>query len=63
MVVTTVRVAERLVKAAARFLKPHELTVAQFNLLAVLSTAPGGLAQARMDRLGKTTEPITRLRS
>ena len=48
MVVTTVRVAERLVKAADRFLKPHDLTVAQFNLLVVLSTVPDGLAQARI---------------
>ena len=51
MVVTTVRVAERLVKAADRFLKPHDLTVAQFNLLAVLSTEPDGLAQVRIGEM------------
>lgn len=51
MVVTTVRVAERLVKAADRFLKPYNLTVAQFNLLAVLSTEPDGLAQARIGEM------------
>jgi MarR family 2-MHQ and catechol resistance regulon transcriptional repressor len=47
-VVTTVRVAERLTKAADRFLKPYRLTLAQFNLLAVLMQEAEGLPQSRI---------------
>lgn len=46
--VTTLRVGERLAKAADRFLKPFGLTVAQFNFLAILVAAPDGMPQSRV---------------
>jgi MarR family 2-MHQ and catechol resistance regulon transcriptional repressor len=46
LTVTTVRVAGRLAKAADRFLKPWRLSLAQFNLLAVLRDHPKGLPQS-----------------
>ena len=46
LTVTTVRVAGRLAKAADRFLKPWRLSLAQFNLLAVLRDNPDGLPQS-----------------
>jgi len=47
-IVMTVRVAERLSKAADRFLQPYKLSLAQFNLLVVLMADPRGLPQARI---------------
>lgn len=48
LVVTTVRTAERLSKAAERLLKTHRIGLAQFNLLAVLMGNPDGLPQSRI---------------
>ena len=47
-VVTTVRVAERLSKAADRFLANYDLSLAQFNLLTILASRPEGLAQSEI---------------
>lgn len=48
LVVTAVLVAERLAKTADRFLRPFRLTLAQFNLLAVLVPHRHGLPQSRI---------------
>lgn len=48
LVVTTVRVAEQISKAADRFLKPFGLTLTQFNILTVLSSHPEGMAQTQI---------------
>lgn len=47
-VVTTVQVAERLSKAADRFLAHYRLTLAQFNFLAVLKQEPEGIHQSEI---------------
>jgi MarR family 2-MHQ and catechol resistance regulon transcriptional repressor len=48
MVVTAVRVADQLAKACDRFLAPYEITLAQFNVIAILYSYPDGLAQSRL---------------
>lgn len=48
LVLTTVRVSERLKKAADQFLRRFRLSLAQFNLLAVLSANPEGIPQSRI---------------
>jgi DNA-binding MarR family transcriptional regulator len=47
-VVTTVQVAERLSKAADRFLAHYKLTLAQFNFLAILRQEPAGIHQSEI---------------
>lgn len=60
--VTTVRVAGRLAKAADRFLKPYHLTMAQFNLLVVLTENQEGCSQTRIgDELVVSRADITGL--
>lgn len=46
LVVTTVKVGERLIKAADRFLRPYRLTLTQFDVLVELIAAPEGLPQS-----------------
>lgn len=48
LVLTTVRVSERLKKAAGQFLRRFRLSLGQFNLLAVLSANPEGIPQSRI---------------
>jgi MarR family 2-MHQ and catechol resistance regulon transcriptional repressor len=48
LVVTVVEAAERLQKAADRFLRDYGITVAQFNLLVALAVDPDGLPQAEI---------------
>lgn len=48
LVVTAVRVADQIAKRADRFLRAYRLTLAQFNLLAVLYRHPSGVAQAQI---------------
>lgn len=57
LTVTTVRVAGRLAKAADRFLKPWRLSLAQFNLLAVLRDNPDGLPQSGIGALLVVSRP------
>lgn len=45
---TAVQMGERLAKAADRFLKPFRLTLAQFNLLAVLAGESQGIPQSHI---------------
>ncbi len=62
LVVTAVRAAERLSKGADRLLRPWKLTLAQFNLLAVLLGEPGGLPQNRIgERLVVSRANVTGL--
>jgi len=48
LVITIVRTAERLQKAADRFLRDHGVTVTQFNLLVVLAANRDGLPQSEI---------------
>ncbi|MBN2491713.1 MAG: MarR family transcriptional regulator [Planctomycetes bacterium] len=48
LVVTVVRAAERLQKAADRFLRDYGITVAQFNLLAALAANRDSLPQSEI---------------
>ncbi|MBI4605351.1 MAG: MarR family transcriptional regulator [Planctomycetes bacterium] len=48
LVVTAVRAAEQLAKAADRFLKGYRLTIAQFNFLVVLMAEREGIPQSRI---------------
>jgi DNA-binding MarR family transcriptional regulator len=48
LVLTTVRVSERLKKAADQFLRRFRISLTQFNLLAVLSANPEGIPQSRI---------------
>lgn len=60
--VTTVRAAEKLAKAADRFLTRWRLTLSQFNLLAILMDRREGLAQHEIgDRLVVSRANVTGL--
>ena len=48
LVLTAVRVSERLKRAADRFLRPYRLSLPQFNLLAVLYANPAGAQQSKI---------------
>jgi len=48
LVLTTVRVSEKLKRAADRFLRPYRLSLPQFNLLAVLYANPEGAQQSKL---------------
>ena len=62
LVVTTVRVAGRIGKAADRFLERYDLSLAQFNILTVLATHPQGLPQTRIgDELVVSRANVTSL--
>jgi MarR family 2-MHQ and catechol resistance regulon transcriptional repressor len=62
LVVTAVRSAEQLTKAADRFLGDYGLTVAQFNLLGILLTEPHGIPQSRIgERLVVSRANVTGL--
>lgn len=62
LVVEIVRASERLTKAADRFLQPWGLTIAQFNVLALLASSPSGLKQSEIgSRLVVTRANVTGL--
>jgi MarR family 2-MHQ and catechol resistance regulon transcriptional repressor len=48
LVVTAVRASEQLAKAADRFLAAFDLSLAQFNILTVLSIRPDGIPQVEL---------------
>lgn len=59
---SAVQIGEQLAKAADRFLKPYRLTLAQFNLLAVLAGEAEGIPQSRIgSRLTVSRANITGL--